>query len=401
MMKKGSLLFVTMILGFCLLLTGCGGGTGATPETDAPSVEGETTAMPQELNVSINVEITDLNPLVTSTTDEHEVLMTCMETLVRMGEGGALEMGSGLAESWDISEDYLTYTFHLRDAKFSTGDPVTAQDFEYSWKKVLDPAMASEYAYLLYPIAGAEAYNTGTGNVDDIAVHALDEKTLEVTLVSPIDYFIDSLVITEFSVVPEGSVEEFGDNFFMSPEYMVFCGPYIMTEWVPNQYVVVEKNPNYWDADNVKLDKITFHMGTETNTIVNMFETGQLDVMQVQPEFLEIYKDYPNFVAFTEAVTEYLKFNFQDPFFGNKKIRQAFSMAIDRTSYMNDFFKTGSTPAYGYIPPGILGVGGKDFRDNNGDLYTDANHGNTPEQAAAMLDAGLAEIGKTREALSA
>lgn len=390
-MKKQWL--VALILVMAVLFTACG-------QAAAPA-EGSSSALPQELDVSIAVELDDLNPLTTSTVDTHEVLAGILDPLIRQQANGLLEQGSGLAESWEISDDGLVYTFHLRDAKFSTGDPIRAQDFVYTWKKVLDPNTASEYAFLMYPIVGGYEYNTGAGSPDDVAVVALDDKTLQVTLTDPTPYFLSVLGMSEFCPMPEGIVEEFGDDFFMDPEHMVFSGPFKMTEWVYNQYIVLEKNPDYWDAENVKLEKLTYHMTMETNTIVNMFDSDQIDVMQVQPEFLDTYREYKNFVPVTEAVTEYLKFNFKNEFFANKNIREAFSMAIDRTSYMNDYFKTGSTPAYGYVPPSIYGKDNGDFREQNGELYTDTNHGNTAEEAAAKLDAGLAEIGKTREDLSA
>lgn len=356
---------------------------------------------PQELRVSIAVDLTDFNPLTESTAEGSEMLLTMMDTLVRQGENGTLEMGSGLAETWDVSEDLLTYTFHLRDAMYADGTPITAQDFEYTWKKVLAPETASEYAYMLYTIEGAEAYNIGEGSIDDVAIKALDEKTLEVKLVNPIDYFIGTLVIPQFSVVPEGSVEEWGEDFYMDTEHMAFSGPFMMTEWVESQYIVVEKNPNYWDAGSVKLDKITFDLSTETGTIVGNYETDQIDVMLVQADYLDMYRDRAGFTPVTEPVTEYVMFNCEDEFFSNLKIRQAFSMALDRMTYINDYMKTGSTPAYGFIPSGVAGSGGSDFRSNNGDLYTDLGNGATLEEAVALLDEGLAEVGKTREDLSA
>lgn len=351
----------------------------------------------QVLTVSLPVDLTDINPLTESTEEGSGVLMTCMETLVRQGENGAIVMGSGLAESYEISDDGLVYTFHLRDAKFSNGAPITAQDFEYTWKKVLAPETASEYAYMLYPIAGAEAYNTNGGSADDVAVKALDEKTLQVTLTNRTDYFLSTLVIPQFSVIPAHYDEECGDKFYMDVDHMISSGPFMMTEWVTSQSITVEKNPNYWDAEHVYLDKIVFNMATETSTIVNMYNSDMLDVMLVQADYLDMYRSEPGFVSVTEPVTEYVMFNFDNEYFANVHIRRAFSMALNRVSYMNDFMRTGSTPAYAYIPGAINGVGGVSFRDNVGDLYTDCGNGNTPEDAVAELNTGLAELGKTVE----
>ena len=129
----------------------------ATDSAAGTTVDGETLAADQTLRVSIGVDLTDLSPLTETTTEGSEMLLTVLDTLVRQGENGTIEEGSGLAESWDVSEDGKTYTFHLRDAVFSNGDPIRAQDFEYTWKKALAPETASEYAYMLYTIEGAEA----------------------------------------------------------------------------------------------------------------------------------------------------------------------------------------------------------------------------------------------------
>lgn len=387
-MKK----LLSLVLALSMLL--CVGISGAQAEEKALAAD-------QTLRVSIAVDLTDLNPLTESTAEGSELLLTSMETLVRQVANGVIEQGSGLAESWDVSEDGRTYTFHLRDAQFSNGAPITAQDFEYTWKKVLAPETASEYAYMLYTIAGAEDYNTGAGSVDDVAIKAVDEKTLEVTLTGAYDYFIDTLVIPQFSVIPQGYAEECGDDLFMDVDHMVFSGPFMITEWIPSQSITVEKNPNYWDAENVTLEKIVFDMTTESNTIVNMYTTDMIDVMLVQANYLDMFRGEAGFISVTEPVTEYLMFNLDNEFFSNTHVRRAFSMALDRVSYMNDFMRSGSTPAYGFIPNSIKGTDGNDFRDNNGELYTDCGNGNTPEDAVAELQLGLDELGKTVEDLNA
>ncbi|MGI6215971.1 MAG: peptide ABC transporter substrate-binding protein, partial [Christensenellales bacterium] len=355
----------------------------------------------QVLNISLPTSLTDMNPLTESTEEGSNVLMACMETLVRQGENGAIEIGSGLAEACEISEDGTVYTFSLRDAKFSNGELITAQDFEYTWKKVLDPETASEYAYMLYTIAGAEDYNKGIGSSDDVGIKALDEKTLEVTLTGRTDYFLSTLVIPQFSVIPAHFDEECGEKFFLDADHVISCGPFMITEWIASQSITMEKNPKYWDADHVYLDKIVFNFASETGTIVNMYNSDMVDVMLVQADYLDMYRNEPGFVSIVEPVTEYLMFDFSNEYFANVHIRRAFSMALNRVSYMNDFMRTGSTPAYAYIPGPITGAGGKSFRENNGDLYTDCGNGNTPEDAVAELNKGLDELGKTKDEFNA
>ncbi|MGI6090549.1 MAG: peptide ABC transporter substrate-binding protein [Saccharofermentanales bacterium] len=408
-MKRRTALALVFVLVLTILLSAC----DSSPKTEEPktsgveqktsSVEQKTSSVEQKLKVNMpNGSPTDINPLTATTTDAAEIIGMMLETLVREDAEGNLKEGSGLAESWDISEDGLTYTFKLKDAKWSDGSSVTADQFEYAWKKVLDPETASQYAYIMYPIKNGQKYNTKEiSDASEVGVEAIDEKTLKVTLEERTDYFLSLLVMFQYGALPVGSAEEYGDDFFVKPEAMVFNGPFIMTEWIPDQKIIMVKNENYWDADAVKLETFEFDFSMETNTVVNNFDTGNIDVMLVQPEFLEKYKDNVGFVSVTEPVTEYLMFNMNNKYFSNENIRRAFSLAIDRVSYMEDFFRTGSTPAYGYIPPSIKGVGGKDFRESVGDLYYDrGTNENAEAEAKELLEKGIAEVGGTKEELS-
>lgn len=384
-MKRRIVLLLACVMLVAAVVSGCG-GDGSTGNTGSD----------QTLTLTETAEPADLNPLTAQDVWSNELIGATMEGLVRTKENGVIEQGSGLAESWTVSDDGLVYTFKLRDAKWSDGSAITANDFVYAWTKAVDPETASPYAYLHYPIVGAEEFNTGEGSAEDLGIKAVDEKTFEVTLKTPTEYFTDMLILSVFYPLKEGILEEMGDTYASEPDKMIYSGPFKITSWAHDQEVVVEKNPDYWDAEAVKLDKIVFKITKETNTIVNMYENGDIDMMEVMPEFLDNYKDDAGFQSITELVTEYLHFNLQNEFFANVNIRKAFGMAINREEYVNDLLKNGCTPAYGFIPPAMNGVGGKSFRENNGDLFTDAGK-DGGEEAKALFEQGLQELGKTRE----
>lgn len=393
--KLTCLLAVLMVIS---MLAGCGSKAPAANDTpaangDAPSESGKF------LRVSMAGAPADLNPLTCSTTEGSELLGCMYEGLVRQNADGQILPGSGLAEKWDISEDGLVYTFTLRDAIWSDGSAITAEQFAYAWEKVLNPATASEYAYMLYVIENAAEYNTGDlTDFSQVGVKALDDKTLQVTLTAPTDYFLEMLVIPQYGALPLNFAEDNGVDMFLDPAHMIFNGPFVCTEWTPDVSMTFEKNDKYWDADSVKLAGVKYNFVMDTNTIINLYETDELDLMLVQPEFLDTYRGAAGFVSVTEPVTEYLKFNFNDRFFSNENIRRAFSLSLDRVTYINNFMRTGSTPAYAYIPDSIHGPNGTGFRSAYGDLYYDI--GTNPDalqEAKDLLAKGLEEVGATFE----
>ena len=183
---------------------------------------------------------------------------------------------------------------------------------------MLNPATASQYSYMLYVIENAEAYNTGElTDFTQVGVKALDDKTLEVTLTAPTDYFLEMLLIPQYGALPVNYVEDCGSEMYLDTDHMVFNGPFICTEWIPDVSMTFVKNDKYWDADSVKLAGIQYNFVMDTNTIINLYETDELDVMFVQPEFLDNYRSAAGFVSITEPVTEYIKFNFNNRFFAN------------------------------------------------------------------------------------
>ena len=410
-MKKRFISLLALVMVFSCLMTACGftgtkEPTAQTPSTNAPAASGdnaqtEAPAAPEGkvLRVSMAGAPADINPLTASTTEASEILGIMYEGLVRQNAEGQILPGSGLAENWTISPDGTVYTFTLRDATWSDGAAITADQFVYAWEKVLNPATASQYAYMLYVIKNATQYNVGElTDFEQVGVKALDEKTLEVTLEAPTDYFLEMLVIPQYGALPVGYAEELGANMYLDAEHMVFNGPFVCVDWEPDVSMTFVKNEKYWDAASVKLAGLEYDFVMDTNTIINLYETGELDVMLVQPECLDTYRSAPGFVSVTEPVTEYLKFNFDNEYFANENIRRAFSLALDRVTYMEDFMRTGSTPAYAYVPDSIHGPKGEGFRGTYGDLYYDiGNNENSAQEAKDLLNKGLEEVGKTFE----
>lgn len=418
-MKKNKVLAFVMAaaLSLSVLLTGCAGGQ-ETPKEEAKETEtkveekkevaeeqGEKLAAEQVLRINWGANPPDLYPQTATDTVSFQVINAAYEGLVRLQADGKAYQDTGLAKSWEVSQDGLVYTFKLRDAKWSDGTKITANDFEYAWKTALDPATASQYAYMLYHVKGGEAYNAGEGKVEDVGVKAVDEKTLEVTLERPTPFFASLTSFITYLPAQKAAVEKHGvDKYGAAIENMVFSGPFKITEWVQEQKLTLEKNEMYWDKENVKLDRIEGDMIIDINTPINLYETKELDAIAVHTEYLAKYRTSPEFGNLAQATTWYLQYNCEDPFFSNEKIRHAFSMAVNRKAFVDNVLANGSQVAGGLVPGNMPGKsGGGDFRTQSGEFVKDAGtDGQTAiDEANKLLDEGLAEIGKTREELAA
>ncbi len=293
-----------------------------------------------------------------------------------------------MAESWDISEDGLTYTFHIReDANWSNGDPVVAEDFVFAWKHMLDPETASAAAFLAYYIEGGEEYNSGEGSADDVNVTAIDDKTLEVVLIQPTGFFLDLLTNPAFFPINHQVAEETPD-WYAEADTFVANGPFMLDSWEHDSEMIFAKNPEYWDADAVNLDYVHFSMVNDTNTQYQMFQTGELDTASIPPEMSDELIDGDNVFIGESGGLEFYRFNLTEEPFQNKKIRQAISYAINRDDIAEYVVKQGVEPAYGFVSPGFTAPDGKDFREENGDLLSF-----DPELAQELLEEGMQEEG--------
>ncbi len=309
-------------------------------------------------------EVADVDPQITTGVPEHHIIVSLFEGLVQK-DPKTLEIIPASAESWEVSEDGTKYTFKIRDAaKWSDGAPLTAADYVYSYERALMPALGNQYAYSLFVIENAEAFYKG--EIDDfsqVGVKALDEKTLEIQLKAPVPYFLKLLDHYSMFAVPKQAIEKHGamderGTKWTRAENFVGNGPFTIKEWTPNKIFIVEKNPLYWDAENVSLNEIHFYPVELATTEERMFRAGQLhitndvptekfaDYKNNQPELLETHSYYG---------TYFYRLNTDNPALQDPRIRKALSMSIDRKLITERVTKSGQYPAYALTPPDEYG----------------------------------------------
>ncbi|SMO82978.1 peptide ABC transporter substrate-binding protein [Melghirimyces algeriensis] len=369
-MGKKFTMTLALLLVASMVLTACGGGQSAGGDK-------------QVLNITETGEPPGLDSAVTTDQISFDILNNVTEGLYRVDKNNQPQ--PAIAKDVEISKDKKTYTFKLRDAKWSDGKPVKAQDFEYAWKRALDPKSKSQYAYILYPIKGAEEYNTDKGDKKDVGVKALDDKTLEVKLNDPIPYFLTLTTFATYRPQREDIVEKHGKEYAQDPDKMVYNGPFVMSEWKHKKSFQLKKNDKYWDKDAVKLDEINANIVKETSTEVNLYNTKKADVINVNGEFVDKYKDSKELVKVPEASNFYFQFNTKEKVFSNEKIRKAFSLAIERKTITEKVTKDG-VPAQGIVPI-TLDVNGKNYREQAGNMIEEDE-----EKAKKLLEEGLEEL---------
>jgi len=367
---------IALLLATALVLSACSFGGG---QTEGGKV----------LNLTELQEPPNLDSAKTTDTVSFTILNNVMEGLYRLDKDGNPVLGMA-AEEPKVSEDQKTYTFKIRDAKWSDGKPVTAKDFEYSWKRALDPATASEYAYILYPVLNAEKYNTGKGSADEVGVKALDDKTLEVKLEVPIPYLKDLLTFPTYLPQREDIVKKHGQKYALEAKNIVYNGPFVLSDWKHNQSFQYKKNTNYWDNKAVKLDTVNVQIVKDLATSVNLYKTGKVDFTELSTEFADAYKNDPEKFVIRESSSWYLEMNQTKDFFKNKKIRQAISLAIDKKTFTDNVLKTGSIPSGAITPPDIKANESKKFRElSKSEAQFD------PKKAKQLYEEGLKELGIT------
>lgn len=384
--KKGFALATSVTLLSSAFLAACSGGE----EEATPSNQGNEGSADEEqvLNLLDSSDIPSLNPTLATDAVSFNVLNNVNEGLYRMDEED--NPTPGIAESHEVSEDGKTYTFKLREgATWSNGEPVTANDFEYAWKEVLNPDNASQYAYVMSIIEGAEAYNTGEGERDAVGVKALDEQTLEVKLTAPAEYFLGLTSFGVFMPKLESFDTEQGENFGTSAETTLYNGPFKLESWEREQGWKMVKNDDYWDADAVKLDEINVKVVKEVSTGVNLYENGDVDRTGLTSELVAQYQDNEDFSTIVEPTIFYLQFNTEIEALDNQNIRNAIDAAYDKTAISETLLANGSIPANYFVPKDfVTGPDGKDFREGNGDIG-----GYDVDRAKELWEAGLEELG--------
>ena len=283
-----------------------------------------------------------------------------IDLMNNLGEGlvqfdNEMRVIPALAETYEISKDGMTYTFKIRkDVQWTDGVPLKAQNFVDSWKRILDPHTAGEYAYFFYDIKGAEEYNSGkTKSFEQVAIKALDDLTLEVKLKRPASYWINLPAFVVMFPVRVDVAEKFGDRF-MEPEHFVGLGPYKLTEWQHDNRLVLERNENYY-GKKPKIKKAIALIVEESTTAVGLFEQGMLDFMRKLPTLqVDQYKDDPRFHFQSYFRNYYYAFNQKKKPFDNVKVRKALAYAIDRDELVR-ILRGGRDPIRSWIPKGMLG----------------------------------------------
>lgn len=383
-MKKWLLLLVTILL--VAVLTACTAKDDAGEKPAGDSDKENDTTEEKVLYLNNGNEPTTFDPSVGFDAVSWNALNNLMEGLTRLGEDH--QPKEATAETIDVSEDGLTYTFKIReDAKWSNGDSVTADDFLYGWTRMLDPNTASPAAFLGYFIEGAEAFNTGEGAVEDVGMKAVDEKTFEVKLTAPNDAFLNIITNPSFFPVNEKVATE-NPEWFTEADSFVGNGPFQLATWEHDVKMVFEKNAEYWDAETVKLDKVEWAMVNDSNTEYQMYQANELDVSDVPAELSEQLIDSDEVSVQDQAGTYFYRFNTTMEPFTNAKIRKAFGLAVNQEQIVEFVTKNGEKPAHGFVSYGFQGPDGKDFRDAVGNLVEF-----NAEEAKKLLEEGMAEEG--------
>ena len=381
-MKKrvlAAFLSMAMVAG---LATGCGTPGGGKSDGGDSSDE-------KVFRYAVNTLPTTLDPTKGQSIGDNEIQHAITEGLTRNTAG---DVKPGIAESWDESEDGLTYTFHLRkDAKWSDGEPITAGDFEYSWKRLVNPETASPYAFIGDCLKNGQAIEQGKMDVDELGVKAVDDNTLEVTLEHPTSYFLSLIGSSgQYAPLRQDIVEKYGTDFAATSKKNVYSGPFVMTSSEDNVWTF-EKNDNYWDKDSIKLDKCELNYVENTDTQLSMYEAGDLDYVQVPTAYVPDYKDKAEVFANGNVDFCYINSKSDNPVLGNKNFRLALNYALNR----NDYNKLANADTYtafnGLVFPGLQAKGttyGKAYDLNSYSYPLDGDQ----DKAKEYLNAAMQEL---------
>lgn len=322
----------------------------------------------QILNLTELSEIPSMDASLASDSASSTALNNTMEGLYRTGKDQ--KRMPGIAEDVQKLDDGKKYIFKLRkDAKWSNGEPVTAKDFVYSWKRAVNPDTKATYSYIMFDIKNAEKIHKKELPADQLGVKAIDDYTLEVELDNPVPYFIDLTVYPVFYPLNENFVKSQGDKFGLEANTTLYNGPFVMSDWKHEQSFQFKKNPSYWDNKTVKIEEINFNIVKNTSTDVNLYETNSIDRAALTSEFVDKFRKTPEFQTRKEAGVAYLRFNQNNKYLSNKNLRKAISMSFDRDNIAKVILNNGAIGAYGFVGKDFAeGPNKKDFRAENGNL---------------------------------
>ena len=391
------------------LLAGCGGGTQSgdnTPDAQNTQTGNESGAF--EISLSIASEPQTIDPALNSAVDGAIMISHMFEGLMRWEDSGSetkgsngtcnnAQLGCGQAESYDkvVNDDgTVTYTFHLRDGiKWSDGKDVTAQDFVFSWQRLVNPETAADYSYMIDSVVNATEIMNGEKDPSELAVKAVDDKTFEVTITSDLPYFTEICAFPATFPVREDVVSN--AQWTYSPETYISNGAYKMTVRETNAQIVMEPNEYYYGVDSLGPQKITFKLMDDQNAQLNGFKTGELDFIQSVP-----VDEIAGLLASGEMKvvdyigTYYVCYQTQKAPFDDPRVRQAFTLAVDRNYIVSEITQTGQVEAGGYVPAGVYdaaGATGDDFRTTGGDYYDpykDSYEANCEKARELLAEAG-------------
>jgi oligopeptide transport system substrate-binding protein len=312
-------------------------------------------ALEQVFRITNTAEPESLDPGIVTGVPEHRILSNLFEGLTT-ADPKDLSPRPGMAASWTVSRDGLVYTFTLRDARWTDGKPVTAQDFVYAWERILNPKTGAKYAQQLYYLKNGEEYNKGRlTDFGLVGVKALDAKSLRVTLRCPTAYFLDLTSFYTLYPVPRWAIEAHGKDW-VKPGKIVSNGPFRLVSWVPQKDLVLEKNPQHWDAANVKLQKVVFLPTDDINTAYKQFLAGDSDWLPTLPAAqIESARSRPEHYVSPYLGTYYFRFNTTKAPVSDLRVRKALSLAVDRESLTRFVTKSGEIPHAGFVPAGLRG----------------------------------------------
>lgn len=335
MVKKTKLLATLMVAGAAVLLAACG--------------KQSSTSNKQVLNLSMSAPIGSLD--ISKSTDFSQT-GNVYESFYRLGKNG--KVTPGLAKSGTVSKDGKTWTFKLRNAKWSNGTPITAKDFVYSWRRTVNPDTKSQYAYLFSSIKNATKINAGNANPDTLGIKAEGKHTVVVSLTKPVAYFKVLMTYSLFAPQSQKVVDKYGKKYATKSQYNVYSGPFKVKDWTGtgNKWSFV-KNNDYWDKKVVKLSKINYQIVSSNSTGLDLYQQNKLDLTPLSSEQVKNYQNNKAFKQYAFAYITYLKYNFKDPnktrraAINNRNIRLAISLAIDRNQLTKKVLATAQPPQPG------------------------------------------------------
>lgn len=377
--------------------TGKEANEGSEEGKQPAETTGSELAAEQVFRMAINNEPATLDPWINNSGEAGVLVAAVHEPMLRKTND---EKGwePALMTDYQHNDAYTVHTLTMREGvKWADGTPITMDDVVASFQRVLTPEMKSSIAYKYFIINNAEKFYEGQADASQLGVKAKDDKTLEITTSEPCDYFIDLLTAASFAPVQKAAAESLGDTYGTDVDKLMASGPFKVTEWVHKNAITLEKNENYWDAANVKLEKIEITITSDRNTVQGMYKNDELSILKVPDELLPQYAD-ERIVDNPQLRNTFIEFNpNHNEFLANKNIREALSITFNRKAFAEQVMHNGALAAYGLVPYGIKGLHGGDFREQAGPVVKDASDQAEIDRAKELFAKGLSEIGKTKE----